>query len=130
MKKSFYGWWIVAACASPGDVRSSELWGRCVGESSSKVRGLFTEIGIQPSAAKHFMRVLRALARVDGRVDHVKFELAAGDSETTHALLATAGLRVAPRSATVTFEYYLANQRFIPRDHLLLLALSDLIAEA
>ncbi len=73
---------------------------------------------IKPLAAQRFMRVLRALAHVDGQVAHVELELAAGEPETTDALMSYAGLRLASGSPAVTFEYYLANQRFIPRDHL------------
>ena len=120
-------WWILAACSSRDDLREIETWGRFVGESASTLRREFSRLDVRPLTAQRFMRILRALAHVDGQTDAVEGELASADPKTIDALFALAGLRLSTGSSAITFEYYVANQRFIPSDHLLLTALRDLL---
>jgi len=123
-------WWILTACASRDDLRAIQAWGRCVGESGSVLRREFSRLRIRPSVAQRFMRVLRALAHVDGRIQDVEGELAAGDQETIDALISHAGLHRGSGSSAVTFEDYVRGQRFIPNDHALARAIRELLAES
>lgn len=123
-------WWILKACASSDDLRTAHAWGGFVASSGSVLRREFSRLHIRPSAAQRFMRVLRALAHVDGRIDDVEGELAAGDPKTIDELISRAGLRLAPGSSAVTFEYYLRNQQFIPPEHPLLTAIREVVAQS
>ena len=76
------------------------------------------------------MRVLRALSRLGGRIEHVQGELLVGDRRTSDALLTEAGLATDLPDGIVTFDSFLAHQRFVTTGHPLVQALKVMAKQA
>ena len=123
-------WWILQACTSTTDLPRIEPWVRFVRTSYSLLRNAYIRIGVEPRDARDFMRILRALARTAGRVEHVEGQLALGDARTTAAMLAKAGLTGERTAKPITFEEFLTSQQFIPAGHPLLDELRELAARS
>jgi CheY-like chemotaxis protein len=121
-------WWVLVACEASEDLPTLQLWAPRAGASYTSLRDGFTRLGVQPLDARDFMRALRALARVDGRVEHIEGELTVADPRSSAALLVRAGLGDRT-TQTVSFEHFLTHQRFIPTDHPLLHALRLLASQ-
>ena len=117
----YAAWWILLACASPADLPRLRPWVAFVPSTTySQLRNAYLRIGVDPIDARDFMRILRALAWTRGRVERVEGELALGDPRTTDAMIARAGLSKDRPADPITFEEFVAGQRFVPPDHPLL----------
>ena len=122
-------WWILVVCASKEDLTTLQAWADYVDVSYTSLRDVFKRLGIKPHDGRDFMRILRALVQVGGRVEHVEGALALADPRTTDDRINRAGLPRAGAGHPVTFEYFLAHQRFMAADHPLLQALRSLAAQ-
>ena len=120
-------WWMLRACDSIDDLSTLDEWRLFVAISYSQLRDAYYRLDIPPHDARDFMRVLRALMRTDGRVDHVEAELTVGDYRTSRELLDRAGLGGRDRLQLVSFEDFLLAQRFIKINHPVLQALRTLV---
>jgi CheY-like chemotaxis protein len=120
--------WILRGCESEEDLPTLETWAHHVGVSYTSLRDGFTRLGVQPLDARDFMRMLRALSRLEGRVKHVEGELIVGDSRSSAALLRKARLSGGPNEV-VTLEQFLRRQQFVQPEHPLLQALRMLVSQ-
>jgi DNA-binding response OmpR family regulator len=117
----YAAWWILLACASPADLPRLRPWVAFVPSTTySQLRNAYLRVGVEPLDARDFMRILRALARTSGRVEHVEGQLALGDQRTTDAMITRAGLSKGRPADPITLEEFLTRQRFISVDHPLL----------
>ena len=97
-----------------------------MGVSYTSLRDGFALLGIQPQDAKWFMRIVRALTKERGRTEHLESALTLGDTRTLRTQMQRAGLQMKGASEPVTFEQFLAVQRFISIDQPLIRSLRDL----
>ena len=125
----FAACWILVACSSSEDLPRLSPWVTFVHSTYSELRNAYLRIDVEPLDARDFMRILRALARTSGRVEHVEGQLALGDSRTIAAMIGRAGLTRERPADSVSFERFLRDQRFIPVDHPLLDELRALVAK-
>lgn len=122
-------WWILVVCASKEDLLTLQAWADYLGVSYTSLRDGFTRLGIKPQDAKALMRVVRALAQVGGRVEHVEGALYLSDPRTANERMDRAGLPRTGAGHPMTFESFLAHQRFVAADHPLLHSLRSLAAQ-
>jgi CheY-like chemotaxis protein len=119
--------WILIACDEDDDPSRIKTWAKSVGASYSQLRNGFSQLGINPHDARDFMRVLRAVWCVNGRIDHVASALAFGDARTMETLMDRAGF--APHGGSrASFDDFVRQQRFIASGHPVLQALQTLFA--
>jgi CheY-like chemotaxis protein len=121
-------YWVLMACDAQVDVPTLDEWRRLAGTSYTRLRDAFSALNIAPSDARDLMRLLRALVRCGGRLHGVTAELAFGDPRTTKALLQRAGLLDLHPAKTITFEDFLARQRFVHSSSQLVAGLRSLVA--
>jgi CheY-like chemotaxis protein len=113
----YAAWWILLGCTAAGDLPRLGPWVALVRSTYSELRNAYLRIGVEPIEARDFMRILRALARTRGRVEHVEAQLALADPRTTDAMIARAGLSKEHSADLVTFEQFLGGQNFVPAAH-------------
>lgn len=122
-------WWILRGCDAPDDLSTIGEWAQFVRVSITQLSDAYRRLGVQPSVARDFMRVLRALVRTGGHGDQVEGELALGDYRTIENLLDRAGLAGSDDLQALSFEDFVRRQHFIAVDHQVLRGLRALIAQ-
>jgi hypothetical protein len=110
------------------DVRTIKSWSSFIGVGCTQLRSVYCRLGIAPHDARDAMRLIRALARANGDVAHVRPALDIGDYRTEAALFAKGGLQLAAAEGVLSPKEFVQQQRLIATNHVLWLEMLLLLA--
>jgi DNA-binding response OmpR family regulator len=105
---------VLAGTESDRDPRTLVLWGHQVGVSYSSLREACELVHIRPHDARDFMRILRAVLRVQTEHRSLEAYVDVHDARTMKALMQRAGVVQWSRHSAPSVGDYLSNQTFVP----------------
>jgi len=105
--------YVLKACESDRDLATIRGWGAHVGASRTSVSETCRLLGMDPGAARNFMRLLRAVMRCGAEGCPPEALLLASDARTLKMLFERGGLTLGPHAGVTSVEGFLANQQFI-----------------
>ena len=118
---------VLIAADAESDLPTAKAWAATVGVSYSTLRDVCNIVRVSTHDSRDFMRLLRALLRTGGDLDHIEDQLYVGDERTLASLLRKTGLHGHERSR-VTIDEFVQRQCFIPAERPVLTAVSRLLS--
>ncbi len=122
---------VLRACDATSDLPTLRDWASMVAVSYTALTDSCRIIGIPAHNARDFMRILRALCRTSGRVEHLEVELLVADDRTCRTLLERGGVAARRQQNLGPFspDEFLIGQSFIEKDHPSVYAMNILLAD-
>jgi hypothetical protein len=96
------------------DLPTLERWASEAGVSYSSLRAACELVAIKPHDARDFLRMLRAVVRLQTASESFEASLDVHDIRTMRSLLERSGLTLISRGHRITLNAFLQRQHFIP----------------